>query len=216
LAARLTAERAAGRTPVLTAVDGGFWGALLAADIETSESCEAIARLQRLGLRVVLLSGDTRATAEAVARRVGIPQVIAEMRPDQKHAVIEELRGAGHVVAMVGDGINDAPALAAADLGIAIGSGADVAIETAHVVLVRHDLRSVVQAIRLARATLSTIRQNLVWAFLYNLVLLPLAAGLLIPAFRIQLPPALAAAAMAASSVSVVTNSLLLRLRPLE
>ncbi|MHB8898464.1 MAG: HAD-IC family P-type ATPase, partial [Thermoguttaceae bacterium] len=154
-----------------------------------------------------------RATAEAVARQVGIDHVTAEVLPGDKHAVVERLRAGNHIVAMVGDGINDAPALVAADLGIAIGTGADVAIESADVVLVNRDLRAVVDTLRLGRATLRTIRQNLAWAFLYNILLIPLAAGVLLPFSSIHLPPAAAAAAMALSSVSVVTNSLLLRRR---
>ena len=146
-----------------------------------------------------------------MAAETGIRHVIAEVLPDEKQAAIARLQVAGRVVAMVGDGINDAPALVAADLGIAMGSGADVAMEAADVVLVGRDLRAVVQAIDLSRATLRTIRQNLAWAFLYNLILLPVAAGVLIPLFGLELPPAAAAAAMAASSVSVVANSLLLR-----
>lgn len=213
LAERLAAERDGGRTVLLTAIDGQYRGALSVADVETPESREAVQRLRQLGLRVLLLSGDHAATAQAVGARVGVDEVLAELRPDEKHAVIEKLRQAGHVVAMVGDGINDAPALAAADLGIAIGTGADVAIETADVVLVRHDLRSVVRAVRLSRATLSTIRQNLVWAFCYNVLLLPLAAGVGILLGGWPLPPPWAAAAMALSSVSVVANSLLLRVR---
>jgi len=141
--------------------------------------------------------------------------VIAEVLPDEKQAVVARLQQSGRVVAMVGDGINDAPALAAADLGVAIGSGSDVAIEAADVVLTGQDLRAVLRAIALSRATLRTIRQNLVWALVYNVTLLPIAAGVLIPVFGLHLPPAAAAAAMAASSVSVVTNSLLLRARRL-
>ncbi len=171
-----------------------------------------------MGLRVCMLSGDKQAAAEAIAADVGIDHVIAEVLPEQKHDVVAHLREDGGVVAMVGDGINDAPALAAADLGIAIGCGADVAIEAADVVLVQQDLRKVPEAVALARATLRTIRQNLVWAFGYNVVLLPLAAGLIVPlAGRgvLALLPAFSAAAMAFSSVSVVTNSLLLRKKKL-
>jgi len=160
---------------------------------------------------VTMLSGDRQATAEAIAEQVGIDRVIAEVKPDEKQAVIQRLQQEGQIVAMVGDGINDAPALAAADLGIAMGLGADVAIESGDIVLSRHDLLLVGRAIRLSRATLAIIRQNLVWALVYNVALIPLAAGLAMPLFGIRLPPALAAAAMAASSVSVVLNSLRLR-----
>jgi Cu+-exporting ATPase len=211
LVQRLDAEQAAGRTSLLVAVEGRCWGAVVADDVETADSRGAIARLKELGLRVLMLSGDKRGAAAEIARRVGVDEVLAELRPDEKHAVVGRLRAQGRVVAMVGDGINDAPALAAADLGIAIGTGADVAIETADVVLVRHDLRAVVQAVRLSRATFRIILQNLAWALGYNLALLPLAAGLLIPWAGVELPPVLAAAAMAASSVSVVSNSLRLR-----
>lgn len=202
-------------TPLYVAVDGHFAGTLWANDRIEPASLPAVSRLKQMGLQVIMLSGDLRNVAEDVGRRVGIDRVLAEMKPDEKHREIERLRNEGRVVAMVGDGINDAPALAAADVGIAIGAGADVAIESADVVLMRRDLFGVAAAISLSRATLRTIKQNLAWAFVYNLLLLPLAAGVLIPVFGIHLPPTLAAAAMAASSVSVVANSLLLRYRRL-
>jgi P-type Cu+ transporter len=208
--------RAAGQTPLFVARDGVFLGFVVVADVVAPHSREAIERLHRLSLKVFLLSGDHRATVEAVGREVGADEVRAEVLPDEKQAEIQRLRDMGHVVAMVGDGINDAPALAAADLGIAIGTGSDVAIETASIVLVRHDLRAVPAAVALSRATLRTIRQNLVWAFLYNLLLVPLAAGLFMPLFGWYLWPSAAAAAMALSSVSVVMNSLMLRRRELE
>lgn len=207
--------RASGQTPLWVALDGRRLGVVAVSDPVAPWSREGVERLKSLGLNVQLLSGDNRLTAQAVAAEVGIDQVTAEVLPDQKQEVIHKLQQSGEVVAMVGDGINDAPALAAADLGIAIGSGSDVAIEAADVVLVSQDLRGVAHAVALSRATLRTIRQNLVWAFLYNILLLPLAAGVLIPIFGLRLPPAAAAAAMAASSVSVVTNSLLLRARKL-
>ncbi|MHB1036334.1 MAG: heavy metal translocating P-type ATPase [Pirellulales bacterium] len=214
--AALESLRQRGQTPLAVAAGGRYLGVVAVADAVLPGSRDAVARLKSLGLEVMLLSGDHRVTVEAVAREVGIDRVTAEVRPDEKQAVIQRLREAGRVVAMVGDGINDAPALAAADLGIAIGSGSDVAIEAADIVLVGADLAGVARAITLARATLRTIRQNLAWAFLYNVLLIPVAAGVLVPLWGLHLPPAAAAAAMAASSVSVVTNSLLLRARRLE
>ena len=216
LAQTVAAHRRKGRTPLLVAADRRWLGLVAVADKIAPHSRQAIAELQSRGLDVWLLSGDNRVTAEAVAREVGIEHVMAEVLPEEKQSVVRDLRDKGGVVAMVGDGINDAPALAAADLGIAIGSGSDVAIEAADIVLVGQDLRAVGRTIALSRATLRTIRQNLGWAFVYNLLLLPLAAGILLPFGGPQLPPAAAAAAMAASSVSVVTNSLLLRARRLE
>jgi len=209
--------RAHGQTPLWVALDGRRLGVVAVADPVAPYSREGVERLEALGLEVQLLSGDNEIAARAVAAEVGIEAVAADVLPDQKQEVVRRLQESGNVVAMVGDGINDAPALAAADLGIAIGSGADVAIEAADVVLVRQDLRAVARAVALSRATLRTIRQNLVWALVYNALLLPFAAGVLIPILGppFHLPPAAAAAAMAASSVSVVTNSLLLRARKL-
>jgi len=205
---RLAAE---GATPVYVAVDGRPVGLVGVADPVKPTSREAVARLQALGLDVVMLTGDDRRTAESVARAVGIPRVIAEVLPERKFDEVKRIQQAGKVVAMVGDGLNDAPALAQADLGIAIGTGTDVAMATAGVTLMRGDLLGVPRAIGLARRTLRVIRQNLFWAFVYNVIGIPIAAGALYPAFGILLTPALAAAAMAVSSVSVVTNSLRLR-----
>jgi P-type Cu+ transporter len=174
-------------------------------------SREAVSRLKRLGLEVVLLTGDDRRTAEAVARAVEIEHVIAEVLPDGKLEAVRRIQGQGKAVALVGDGLNDAPALAQADIGIAMGSGVDVAVDAADIVLMRSDLLGVVDAISLSRRTMRVIRQNLFWAFVYNVIGIPVAAGALYPAFGLLLTPAMAAAAMAASSVSVVSNSLRLR-----
>jgi heavy metal translocating P-type ATPase len=216
LAAEMERLRIEGVTPLLVAAGERQLGIVGVADVVAPHSREAVEQLQSLGLKVLLVSGDHRTTVEAVARQVGIEQVVAEVLPADKEKVVRKLQGDGQHVAMVGDGINDAPALSAADLGIAIGSGSDVAIEAADIVLVGGDLRGVVRAVRLSRATLRTIRQNLAWAFLYNLLLVPLAAGIFVPLFGWSLPPVAAAAAMAASSVSVVANSLLLRFRQLD
>jgi P-type Cu+ transporter len=207
------AAAAEGSTLAWVAVDGALAGLIAIADPVKAESAAAIRELRGLGLDVWLLTGDGRVTAESVARQVGIPadRVIAEVLPADKDAVIERLQGEGHHVAMVGDGINDAPALARADLGVAIGTGADVAIEASDVTLVGGDPRLVASAIGLSRATIRVVRQNLFWAFAYNVLLIPVAMGALYPAFGITLNPGLAAGAMAMSSVSVVTNSLRLR-----
>lgn len=212
-AEQIAARRAAGQTALLVAFDTSFAGAIFVADAIPDGSKEAIASLGRLGLRVLMLTGDKRTTAEAVAERVGISEVIAEVLPDEKQAAIKRLQMDGDIVVMVGDGINDAPALTAADVGIAIGTGADVAIESADIVLVQRDLNSLAKTIRLSRATMHTIRQNLGWAFIYNIALIPMATGLLFSSTHVRVPPALAAAAMALSSVSVVSNSVLLKWR---
>jgi len=209
------ADRAAaeGRTPVFVAVDGRAAGLLVIADPVKPEAAEAVAQLTKRGLEAWLVTGDGRATAESVARAVGIApeRVLAEVLPGEKAERVRELQAAGKIVAMVGDGINDAPALAQADLGVAIGTGADVAIEASDVTLVGGDPRLVTSAIALSRRTMRTIRENLAWAFGYNVVLIPVAMGVLYPFLGLTLNPALAAGAMAFSSVSVVLNSLRLR-----
>jgi Cu+-exporting ATPase len=201
----------AGGTPVCVAVDGRAAGVLSVADEVKAGAPEAIRRLRAMGLDVVMLTGDNRRTAKAVAEKVGISRVIAEVLPDRKAHEIRALQGEGRVVAMAGDGINDAPALAQADVGIAMGTGADIAVEAGDLVLMGGELRGVADAISLSRATLRNIRQNLFWAFAYNVVLIPVAAGVLYPSFRLLLNPVYAAAAMGLSSVTVVTNALRLR-----
>jgi Cu+-exporting ATPase len=210
LGSALEAAQAAGRTAVAAAWDGRVRALLVVADSVKPTSAEAIARLRELGLRAVLLTGDSAAAARSVAAQVGIEEMIAEVLPSEKAAVVRRLQDEGRVVAMVGDGVNDAPALAQADLGLAIGTGTDVAIEASDLTLVSGDLRAAADAIRLSRRTLATIKANLFWAFAYNVAALPLAAlG--------YLNPLIAGAAMALSSVFVVSNSLRLRrFRPLS
>jgi Cu+-exporting ATPase len=200
-----------GQTTVFVAVEGRLAGLLAVADPLRQTSSDAVNRLRRLGLEVVLLTGDDHRTASAVARSVGIERVVAEVLPDEKLRVVRRIQEEGKTVALVGDGLNDAPALAQADIGIAMGSGVDVAVDAADIVLMRSDLLGVVDAVRLSRRTMRIIRQNLFWAFVYNVIGIPIAAGALYPALGLLLTPAMAAAAMAASSVSVVTNSLRLR-----
>jgi Cu+-exporting ATPase len=210
---REVAERLAGeaKTPVYAACDGELAGLLAVADPIKPTSREAIATLRARGIEVVMLTGDTQRTADAVAREAGIARVVAGVLPEGKVEEIKRLQQSGRVVAMVGDGVNDSAAIAQSDVGIAIGTGTDIAAEAADVVLMRGDLRSVVQAITLSRRTMRTMKQNLFWAFIYNVVGIPVAAGVLYPAFGILLSPVIASAAMAFSSVSVVANSLRLR-----
>ncbi len=210
---RDAAERlaAAGKTPVYVALDGRAVAVVGIADTLKAGSAAAVAELHRLGLTVVMLTGDNETTARAIATEAGVDRVVADVRPEEKAAQIRALQAEGQVVAMVGDGVNDAPALASADVGIAIGTGTDVAIESAAVTLMRGDLRGLVTAIALSRSTMRNIRQNLFWAFAYNVVLIPVAMGALYPFTGILLDPILAAAAMALSSVTVVSNALRLR-----
>ena len=205
---RLEAE---GKTVIFAAVEGSLAGLIALADTLRPEARETVAKIRAAGLDVALLTGDNQRTAEAVARQVGISQVLAEVLPDRKAEEVRRLQAEGRVVAMVGDGINDAPALAEADLGIAVGRGTDVAIETADIVLMRDDLAGVATAIELSRRTMATIKQNLFWAFFYNAIGIPVAAGVFYPWTGWLLSPIIASAAMAFSSVSVVANSLRLR-----
>jgi Cu+-exporting ATPase len=212
-ALRLRAEALAfeGKTVVIVAFAGRALGLVAVADTLKPEAPAAVAALRRLGLAVTMLTGDHRATATAIARLAGIDTVLAEVQPDAKAHAIATLQAEGRRAAMVGDGINDAPALAQADVGIAMGSGTDVAIEAADVTLLRGDLMGVVTAVELSRRAMRIVKQNLAWAFGYNVVLIPVAAGLLYPLWGMTLSPMLAGAAMAFSSVSVVTNSLRLK-----
>jgi Cu+-exporting ATPase len=201
----------AGRTPMYVVKDGALAGLLAVADPIKESSRAAIQRMQAMGIAVVMLTGDTERTAQAIAREAGVTRVVAGVLPEGKVTEIKRLQEGGQVVAMVGDGINDAPALAQADIGMAIGTGTDIAAEAADVVLMRGDLRAAAHAIDLSRRTMTTMKQNLFWAFIYNVIGIPIAAGVLYPAFGLLLTPVLASAAMAFSSVSVVTNSLRLR-----
>lgn len=207
-AAQLAAQ---GKTPLYFAEEQQLLGVIAVADVVKPDSAAAIAALRRSGCEVVLLTGDNQRTAEAIARQVGVDRVIAQVLPQDKARCIEELQKEGRLVAMVGDGVNDAPALVTADVGLAIGAGTDVAIESADVVLMRSSLMDIVDAAALSRATLRNIRQNLFWAFFYNSIGIPVAAGVLYPAFQITLNPMIAAAAMSLSSVCVVSNALRLR-----
>jgi P-type E1-E2 ATPase len=208
-AARLADD---GKTPLYAAVDGRLAAVIAVADPIRETTPAAIRALHEAGMKVVMITGDNRRTAAAIARRLGIDDVVAEVLPADKAAVVRRLQAGGEArVAFVGDGINDAPALAQADIGLAVGTGTDIAIESADVVLMSADLRGVPNAVALSHATLSNIRQNLVWAFGYNVVLIPVAAGALYPLFGITLSPMAAGLAMALSSVSVLMNALRLR-----
>jgi Cu+-exporting ATPase len=213
--ARADALRADGATAIFVGVDGQVVGVIAIADPIKDTTPEALAALRDDGITVVMLTGDNRVTAEAVGRQLGIDQVEADVLPDHKSDIVKQLRDEGRVVAMAGDGVNDAPALAAADVGLAMSSGTDVAMESAGVTLLRGDLKGIVRAKRLSEATMSNIRQNLVFAFVYNVAGVPVAAGVLYPMFGLLLSPIIAAAAMALSSVSVIGNALRLRARTL-
>jgi Cu+-exporting ATPase len=203
-----------GQTVMFVAVGGKAAGLVGVADPVKESAAEAVDLLHRDGMRLMMLTGDSRTTAEAVARRLGLDAVEAEVLPEQKGAIVKRLQAEGRTVAMAGDGINDAPALAQAQVGIAMGTGTDVAMESAGVTLVKGDLRGIVRARRLSQATMRNIRQNLFFAFVYNALGVPVAAGILYPVFGLLLSPIIASAAMTFSSVSVIANAL--RLRKLE
>jgi len=211
LPAQAEALRREGQTVMFVAVNGRAAGLVGVADPIKESAIEAIDLLHREGMRLIMLTGDSRTTAEAVARKLGIDAVEAEVLPEQKVEVVKRLQAEGHIVAMAGDGINDAPALAQAHVGIAMGTGTDVAIESADITLVKGDLRGIVRARRLSRATMRNIRQNLFFAFIYNALGVPIAAGVLYPVFGLLLSPMMASAAMTFSSVSVIANALRLR-----
>jgi Cu+-exporting ATPase len=203
--------RGDGATVINIAIDGQVAGLFAIADPVKPSTPDALKALAAEGIKVIMLTGDNRTTANAVARKLGISDVEAEVLPDQKSAVVAKLKKAGRIVAMAGDGVNDAPALASAEVGIAMGTGTDVAMESAGITLLKGDLGGIVRARKLSQATMSNIRQNLFFAFIYNAAGIPIAAGVLYPAFGLLLSPIIAAAAMALSSVSVVGNALRLR-----
>ena len=211
LGSQLAALSSTGRTVILVAVDGQPAGVVAVEDPVKASSREGLAAMRELGLDLVLLTGDNAETGQAIAKQVGIGRVVAGVLPEGKVAEVKRLQAAGHVVAMAGDGVNDAPALAQADIGIAMGTGTDIAMDAGDVTLMRGDLAGVADAVRLSRRTMRTMKQNLFWAFVYNVVGIPVAAGVLYPAFGVLLSPVIASAAMAMSSVSVVSNSLRLR-----
>jgi len=211
LEAEAAGLRRAGQTVMFLTVDGQRAGLLAVSDPVKANAADTLSELRALGLEVIMVTGDNQATADAVARTLGIARVVAEVQPARKAEVVKLLQEAGCTVAMAGDGTNDAPALAQAHVGIAMGTGTDVAMESAGITLVKGDLRGIVRAVRLSRATLRNIRQNLFFAFVYNALGVPLAAGALYPAFGFLLSPMIAAAAMSLSSVSVIGNALRLR-----
>jgi Cu+-exporting ATPase len=208
LPARAEALRGDGQTVMLLAIDGKAAGLIGVADPVKASTPDAIRALHDEGVQVIMLTGDNRTTAEAVARKLGIDRIEAEVLPEQKAIIVKQLQAQGRFVAMAGDGINDAPALAQAQVGIAMGTGTDVAMESAGVTLVKGDLNGIVRAVRLSRATMRNIRQNLFFAFIYNVLGIPVAAGVLYPFFGLLLSPIIAAAAMSFSSVSVIVNAL--------
>jgi Cu+-exporting ATPase len=205
------ADRTFASTVVLVAVNDRFAGAIAFADFIKESAPQAIKTLQEDGLRIVVVTGDREASAKVVADKLGITEVQGEVLPQEKGEIVKRLKKEGHVVAMAGDGINDAPALAAADVGIAMGTGTDMAIENAGITLLKGDLRGIVRARKLSRATIRNIKQNLAFAFLYNAIGIPIAAGVFYPFFGLLLSPMLASAAMSFSSVSVIANALRLR-----
>ncbi len=211
LEAKMTTFEEQGKTAMLMAVDGKAAGLIAVADTLKEHSKEAVSALKAMGLEVVMLTGDNQRTAQAIAAQVGVDSVLSEVLPGDKAKEIKRLQSEGKIVAMVGDGINDAPALAQANIGIAVGTGTDVAVETGDIVLIKNDLRDVVVAIQLSRATMRKIRQNLFWAFFYNIILIPLAAGAFYPILHVLFDPVYASIAMASSSVTVVSNASLLR-----
>jgi Cu+-exporting ATPase len=211
LAGRASELEEEGKTVLFVGVDGRAAGLIALSDVAKPEAAEVMRRLKQMGLGVVMITGDNARTARAIGAAVGIDDVRAEVLPDRKAEAVKALQSDGGRVAMIGDGINDAPALAQADLGVAIGRGTDIAMEAAEITLVRDDLRLVPETIQLSRATVRNIRQNLFWAFFYNIIGIPIAAGVLFPVLHVLLNPAIAAAAMAFSSISVVMNALRLR-----
>jgi len=200
-----------GKTVMMLGIDRKLGGLIAVADLIKDTAKEGVEALEKLGIEVVMVTGDNQRTADAIAGQIGIDRVIAEVLPQDKEAEVRKIQAEGKIVGMVGDGINDAPALAAADIGISMGTGTDVAIEAADITLVNTDLRTIAKSVKLSKRIMSTIKMNLFWAFGYNIILIPVAMGALYPLFHILLNPIFASAAMAMSSISVVTNSLRLK-----